>query len=1081
MVRSLVGCLMLAALAVSAAPARASETGASLPLEPERQLRFTTREGTWLSLDVTPDGETIVFELLGDLYRLESAGGTARAMTHGLPFDSQPVVSPDGERLAFVSDRSGNENLWVARADGSSSRQLSFLDDNTRFVSPAWAADGRSLFVSRYQADVNAFELWRYPFPEGPPVQLTKARPSPGTPADAKKSALGAVASPDGRFVYYATRTGSLYDEAEFPVWSIERLDLAGGDTEIVITHPGSALRPVLSPNGRTLVYGARFDGQTGLRTHDLATGTEEWLVWPVTRDSQEHVLTSRDVLPGYDFTPDGKALLLTIGGGIRRVDLDDGEVHDVPFTAEVSLDLGPSLRRDIPEETGPVRARLIQAPVQSPDGRQLAFSALARVYVMPLAGSVPRRLTDSVLPEFHPSWSPDGETVVYLTWRAESGGQLWIAPADGAGAPERLTDRPNASYRHPVFTPDGKRVLALRADNRERLDKTMEFGLLHEAELVEIDLASGQQRVVVSGTMGGVPHFVTGDTGHVYLNFRDGLNRVALDGSGREAVASVRGPGWYFVEGSVPVDDLRISPDGEWLLAQIAQQLHLLAMPEPQGGDAPVIELSDPTVYHRKLTQVGADFFGWANGGRTVTWAVGSTFYRAGFELPPTAAAGEAPGRIPLGPVESFAAVVERPRDLPRGTLLLRGATAITMDGDEILRDADILIRDNRIAAIGVRGDVDVPAGTPVRDLQGRYVVPGFIDTHLHWGTVRRDVLDVGHWSFPATLAWGVTSGLDVSSLSIDIFAYHDLIDAGMMLGPRAYSTGTALFSFNEFESSRQALQVLRRYRDHYRTRNLKMYRTGNRQVRQWVAQAAQRAGMMPTTEGALDTKLGLTMIMDGYAGLEHAIPAAPIYRDVVELLARSGTSYTATLVLPAAGPEPYDKFIIDTNPHADPKVRRFFPHAFIDARMTRRSWRAPQEYAYPLLAQGVAAVQRAGGLVGMGSHGNIVGLGYHWELQAHAAGGMTPHEILRAATIGSAATIGRAAFLGSLEAGKLADLLVLGENPLADIANTQTLELVMKNGRLYDADDLAELWPRERPGPAFSFSDDLPVGSAH
>lgn len=607
--RRLIAGLALATLAAAIA-ARPVETGESLPLESARQIQFTTDEGTWLSLDVTPDGGTIVFELLGDLYALDSSGGEARAITHGLAFDSQPAVSPDGERFAFVSDRSGNDNLWVADADGSNARQVSFRDDNTLFVSPAWAPDGCSIYVSRYKADVNAFELWRYPLPDAPAEQLTKARPSPGTPADAKKSALGAAPSPDGRYVYYATRTGSLYEEAEFPVWSIARLDLESGEHETVVSHPGSALRPVLSPDGETLVYGARFDGHTGLRTHDLESGIEDWLVWPVTRDSQEHVLTSRDLLPGYAFAPDGESLLVTIGGGLRRVDIDDGDVHDIPFTAEVALGLGPSLRRDIPEETGPVRARLIQAPLQSPAGERIAFSALARIYVMPLDASEPRRLTDSALPEFHPSWSPDGASVVYVTWRAEAGGHVWLAPARGSAAPVRLTDRPSASYRHPVFTPDGERILVLREDNRERLQETMEFGLLQDAELVEIDLASGLQRVVESGLMGGVPHFVIGDSGHVYLNFGNGLNRVALDGSGREAAVQVKGPGWYFVEGSVPVDDLRISPDGEWLLAQIAQQLHLLAMPEA-GGEAPVIELSDPQVYHRKLTRVGADFFG--------------------------------------------------------------------------------------------------------------------------------------------------------------------------------------------------------------------------------------------------------------------------------------------------------------------------------------------------------------------------------------------------------------------------------------------------------------------------------------
>src|SRR5450759_1174426 len=89
-----------------------------LPLKPERKIQFTTDEGTWLSLDVSRDGKTVLFDLLGDLYTVPITGGEAKAITTGLAFDSQAVYSPDGSMIALVSDRSGSENLWIAKADG---------------------------------------------------------------------------------------------------------------------------------------------------------------------------------------------------------------------------------------------------------------------------------------------------------------------------------------------------------------------------------------------------------------------------------------------------------------------------------------------------------------------------------------------------------------------------------------------------------------------------------------------------------------------------------------------------------------------------------------------------------------------------------------------------------------------------------------------------------------------------------------------------------------------------------------------------------------------------------------------------
>ncbi len=1046
--------------------------GQTLPLRPTRTIKFDTDEGTWISVDISPDGKRIVFDLLGDLYALETQGGRAVAITRGMAFDAQPTFSPDGQCIAFISDRSGAENLWLVRADGAQPRQISFGDDDTVLVSPAWTPDGKSIYLSRFRWSVNNYELWRYDL-DGAETLIAPVD-APQLPQTGRISSLGAVVSPDGRRLYFARRTG----DADDGLWSVVRREIASGKEDTIAPDPpgpgraasgGKFFRPALSRDGRRLAYAARFKGQTGLRLRDLATGADRWLAFPIERD-QVDAQSWQDLIPRYAFTPDGQAVILSRNGKLERLPIDAGAAQPIPFTASVELELGPQTRVDVKQETGPVRARLIQTPEQSPDGEQLAFSALGSIYVMPLDGrSTPRRLTRGATPEFQPSWSPDGRRIVYVTWTAKEAGHVWIAPAAG-GAPRRVSEDA-AFYTRPVFTPDGRSVLAIRSNQRGRLETVMDIGDVREAELIAWPTTGGAAHVVHSGKLGGKPHF--SDARNVaHLHSPTGLTAIDLATGAAKPIAQVRGPGWYFMDAPAPVDDSRLSPDGRWLLVLIAQQLHLLATPP---DDQPV-DLSHAGLAHRRITDVGADFFEWADGGRTITWSVGSTFYRRALadielNLPdrPNWSADAA------GRVQAFAAVVHAPRDAPRGAALLRGARVITMRGDEVIEDADLLVRNERIVAVGQRGALQLPSGADVHDMTGKIIVPGYIDIHDHVADIRRDVLSMESWGLRARLAYGITTAFDPSSLSIDMFAYEDLVDAGVVTGSRIGTTGMAMFSFNRVASREEALALISRHRDHYRTPNVKQYLIGNRRQRQWLVQAAKEMGVMPTTEGSLALKLDLSQIMDGFAGSEHALPTA-LYRDVIELVARSGTAYDATLQIRNGGPAAQDQFIIRDRPSSDAKFMRTRPYAVAAATVLKREWIDPGAMVYPRIGGDAAKIQRAGGVVGLGSHGDIPGLGLHWEMEAHVQGGMTPWEALRAATIGSAAAIGRANEFGSIEVGKYADLVILDADPRSDIRNSRAVVQVMKNGRLYDAETLDEVWPRRRKHEAPWFVEDRP-----
>ena len=1041
-------------------------SASTLPLTTPRHLGFETDEGTWMAPDISPDGESILFDLLGDIYALDAAGGRARPLLTGGAFDANPVYSPDGKQFAFISDRSGANNLWIANADGSDPRQISQDEGALLWTSPSWSPDGGYVYASRMTYSTLAFEVFMFNQHGGKGTQVTKARPSGSEDFDNRRNVLGAVVSPDGRYLYFASKVGTTWSDKEPPQWSITRRDLRNGKDQEIIESLGEAMQPALSHDGRRLVYASRYKNDTGLRIRELSSGDDEWLLYPVDDDGHDGGYYA-NLLPRYTFTSDDRALILSAGGKLQRLSLADRSLTPIPFTAQVELDIGPQTRVEQREETGPVRVRVIQRPRQSPDGRAVVFSALGRLYLLDLQpGAKPRALAAG----YQPSWSPDGRSIAFVTWSAREGGQIWSMAARGRSAPKQLT-KESAYYTEPVFSSDGKSVVALRASHYDRLRARSEIDPSRATDIIRLPAAGGEAQLVAHAHGARLLDFGS-EPDLIRFYSPEGVKTLRLDqpsADPRRVVVIESRHASQYIEAARPVDEVRLSPDGRWALAKVASQLYLVSVPPTMTAEPPIVNLKAPTTRVVKLTAVGADYFAWADGGRTITWSVGASFRRV-----PLSAVADAEKTA-----ERFDAVVELERDIPEGAVVLRGATVITMRGDEVLPHADVVIVNNKIVAVGAQGSVDVPAGAVVRDVSGKYIVPGFIDTHAHWAEIRRDILEPNQWPFLANLAYGVTSGLDVQPFTVDVFGYQDMIDAGLMLGPRAYSTGPGVFVNSDINSEADARNVLTRYRDYYRTRNIKSYMVGGRKERQFMIQGASALGMMPTTEGASNLHLNLTHALDGFAGNEHALPISPLRKDVIELFARSRIAYTPTIsVLYGGKPALYDMTIRHV-PQADAKVQRFMPAGVLDVKTRTVKWSRPRDQTYSSFATDAIAIQRAGGLVGMGSHGEMQGIGYHWELEAYASGGATAHEVLRAATLGSAEVIGRVGELGSIEAGKFADLLILDRDPLADITHTTSLSFVMKNGRLYDANTLDEVWPRQKPLEAQWFWSDAPPTS--
>ncbi|WP_417457588.1 amidohydrolase family protein [Kordiimonas sp.] len=1029
---------------------------------PHNAHTITTDEGTWMSVDVSPDGSTIAFDLLGDIYIMPASGGAARLISAGPALERMPRFSPDGSRILILSDRSGSDNLWTIGLDGGHEKQLTFEGVNV-LSGPAWGPGGDYVIATQHSAlfeNIHTASLRLFHSGGGAGVELV---PSPGP----RQNVQEAQFSPDGRYLYYTEQVGEPYVsyvhvDANHANYGIRRRDMQTGETITLIAGFGGALTPEISPDGRMIAFVRRVKDKTVLFRFDTETNEQIPVFDGLDRDLQAEFIAQGTFYPQYGWFPDGRHVAIWAGGKIQKIDMENGAAEVIPFTtsAEHQLAKAPRVSHDLAPDV--VTAKAVRQLAATAGGDGAVFHALGQLWHQSAGEAKANRVTDEAGLEFEPAFASDGKTLAYVHWRDEEGSRLKVL-ALGGDAKTLLHTR--GMVREPAFSHDGKTLLY----RIEAGSKCM-GGYGTDVGIYTADLMSGNTKRVLKA--GEAPQF-SPDGSRIYFTTSE------WGASGQiTRIESVNAAGFdrrvhALAYGSDTLE-LNMSPDLNWIAFKENRQYYV--MPYMETGTPIVVSSSADGA--RKLTSLSGYDITWAADSKSLHWVLGQSLYRA------DVASGTASVQATL--------VAEAPAQKPKGMIAFTGGRIITMRGDEVIERGTVLVEGDRIKAVGA--DIVVPAVAKIVDVSGKTLMPGFVNMHGHLEDCYYSSVGLMPEKQPshyASLAFGATTNYDPYATELPSYAMSEMQAAGKMVGPRTISVGGVVYGrsgkgdpvYEPIFSLEDADALMTRKRALGGT-IIKSYRQPMRSQRQMLVRAGHEAGVMVDIEGESHFYNNISAVLDGHTALEHNFPVATLYDDIIQLMAAGDTPNTPTIIA-TFGEFMGENFLYaQTRPWEDARIQAYVPAVTSSYSALGVPYSAPAyvrgmtglsvadelwDVGFKSVARSVAKLDAAGATINVGSHSQIQGLAVHWEMWLMAEGGMPNARILKAATINGAKTLGLEGQIGSLEAGKLADLIVLERNPLEDIRNTDSLIYTVVGGRIYDPMSMNEVISADVPRSRF------------
>ncbi|MFM9945976.1 MAG: amidohydrolase family protein, partial [Bacteroidia bacterium] len=1039
---------------------------------------ITTDEGTWMSLDVSPDGKQIVFDMLGDIYTLPISGGEAKLIRGGHAFEVQPRYSPDGKKISFTSDAGGGDNIWTMNTDGSDPKQIT--KEDFRLVNNAvWSVDGNYIICKKHFSSgrsLGAGEIWMYHKTGGAGIQLTKRK-------NDQQDVGEPWASPDGKFVFYSEDVypGGYFQYNKDPnsqIYAINRYNLENGETERVTGGAGGAIRPILSHKGDVMAFVKRVREKSVLYLHELKTG-KEWPVYDQLSKDQQEAWAIFGPYTGFNFTPDDQHIIIWAEGKIRKINVETLAVSDIPFKATANHSIVNALKFKNDAATDSFTSKAIRQAVTSPDGKTLIFNAAGFLWKKSLPNGKPTRLTNSADLEFEPSFSKDGKLLVYVTWNDSTMGAIQrLDLANPKGKPEKLTTE-KAIYREPSFSRKDLNLIVFRKEegnDHQGYDNTKEAGIY------TLEVRPNGKTITKLVTKDGEYPSFNNDASRIYYQTGGSLfgaltkTLVSVNLDGKEPREIIKSK---YAHRIIP------SPDDKWVAFTNLYKVYIASM--PMTGQVIEVDGKSTNVPVSQVSRDAGISLHWSGDSKKLNWTLGDEYFNT--ELNKRFLfMDNAPDSLPAIDTTGIKINLVLPSDKPKGKLAFTGARIITMSGDKVIENGTIVIEGNKIIALGETGSVIIPTDAKVMDVKGKTIMPGLIDVHAHLGQFRFGLNPQKHWQYYTNLAYGVTTTHDPSSNTEMVFSQSEMVKAGNMIGPRIFSTGVILYGaegdfkavVNNLEDARSAIRRTKAFGAF----SVKSYNQPRREQRQQVIKAAEEMNVEVVPEGGSTFYHNLSMILDGHTGIEHNLPIATLHKDVVQLWAASKTGYTPTLIVNYGGLNGEYYWYQTTNVWEDQKLLKYTPRSIIDSRSRHRTMVPMAEYenGHILVSKSCKKLTDAGVKVNLGAHGQIQGIGVHWELWMLAQGGMTNMEALRAATLNGANYLGMDSQIGSLEVGKIADLIILDKNPLEDIKNSNTVAFTMINGRLYNTETMNEVgnysiprgtfyWERNSYAPAFNW----------